>query len=62
MASPQLKRLKIATFSLEKVYVYKSLKELLGEKGKLQPQKKVTPSIQISNNPEAPTQSILPQQ
>ena len=34
MASPQLKRLKIANFTLEKTYVYKELKQLLGERNK----------------------------
>jgi hypothetical protein len=41
MASPQLKRLKIAYFSLEKVYVYKELRQLAIEKTKSRPQKSI---------------------
>lgn len=32
MASPQLKRLKIANFSLEKVYVQKELRQMAAER------------------------------
>ena len=41
MASPQLKRLKIAYFSLEKAYVYKELRQLAVEKARSRPQKPI---------------------
>lgn len=39
MPSPQLKRLKIARFQLEKVYIYKDLKTMTAEKANTTPQK-----------------------